>query len=228
MIQLQKEDANKKLKDYENEKIYIAINGALNTIRLSKSPQINSTEFLYNKNPKQYNKDDIRNLIKAFNVNTIFFEQENFCYAKDVIINLKLSYDEELKAIDFPFAKKLIFLTRVTKSEAFLYLVKKQKYIVLACVSENEFLNIDIFKDETINRLPIFTNSNEIRAYALKHPENTKKYKPLMMKFKDIQKIAEKDKNGIIINPQSTEIKGRNFRLDISPELLNYIKKISL
>lgn len=217
------QEINKLFSEVERKEIYIKIDISTSALRISTEPSTSQNEILYSTHPKVWQKFEILSLIKAFNINCIFVDDKVFFAEAIENLHLKKAYEEELRALDFPYSKKLIYLTRATKSGAFLRLLSKQKYIALAMPDE-EKLDLNLYVDECIDRIPVFTSSAEAAAYAkMIKEENVKEYKNLLIKFKDIMHFAEKFNCGIIINPATPNIKGKSFQFDATPEVLKSI-----
>ena len=221
-------DDNEFIDEIENTPIYVYINGAKDSLRIAYDlDKINKYEYLYSNHKQIWTKKDIGEIIKAFNISDIELPNKKKLSKNLFIKDVSLPYEENLRTIKTYYFKKLIYLIRKTGAESFLYLLTTRKILILCKPSDNKEINLDYYIDKNITSefpvIPIFSDSNTLRAYLKNNKDINEEYKPLLMKFTDAMHHANELKTGLCIDPDSYLIKNKNFSLLISPKLRDYI-----
>lgn len=231
-----KEEINKHFSELENMACYIYISGIDDLLyitdkKLTDEDKENKRLYIFSENSYVWEKKDICELIDAFYIKVIIFPDGKAVKTQEFKINRPLNYIDNLKRVQAPYIKKIIFLEKKTRAESLLYLLSHKNFIVLAKPSSPKSIEIDIYTEENHDNingsyLPAFSDSDTLREFLKNKKDNEciKDYKPLLMKFSEIARYTKKNETcSIYINPVSYSIKNKNFTFKISPQLLFYI-----
>lgn len=227
---MDKKEVNDLFNSISSIPVYIYINSQIDillisTELLSEEEEQRKKYILFSKTAKVWDKNDVIEIVKAFNIQLVIFPNNKPLKSVYFLPNRNLKYDEALNEYIFSYGKKIIFLIKKTRSEAFLRILSKKKFIVLAKPNEKN-INIDIFVTDIDGRkyIPCFGDSNFLRAFLEKN-ENIKDYKPYILSFSKLTSIAKHCNLDVYINPFSYNIKGKDFSLIVSIDLIKYINE---
>lgn len=224
---------SKVVKQLEEQDICVYLHERVDKLTIALIPQ-NIADTVMIAKPQTWRKDELKKMISAFNIQDItVITDEIHELIKDDFGPFVTYEMDAVGAYRTKYVKKIIFLIKKQKYKSLIYLLFKERYIVLAKADNKENLScglkIIFYEREDADKgkvVPVFTDSFELSSYLLKfdQDEYLKEYKPLLLSYKQI--IANiKDDCGLFINPQQKDIKGVNFCFYISSKIISKQKK---
>lgn len=204
--------------------------------RFTNENKANTGEICFSQTSDTWSREDVRKLIEFLEIKKIYFPGRIFVdNMKYVVEPINKPYPLQLKDISWNYRNKLIFLLKLKKGVGItvsrLKLLKNQKYIVLAKINKTniEFYQCDSYntsKRTLSNFIPIFTSLELTDRFIEEHKDDAlMEYKPLILNYKRIEKIAIKNKQDICINCSSPSLKQKDFSYNLSYEFITDLKK---
>jgi hypothetical protein len=224
------EDNN--IKQILKQELFVYINKKIDIMKLS-TVKLNDENYIPILNSKQlWSKKELGDVIKLFNIRRIEYADSNSQIPlSELYIRRTESYERAIKSCHHMYIKKIIFLLKKTLNLAYLKILEKQKYIILAKADSDKGTVIDFFCMKKTKIIPIFSDSSEVEAFFItldkKAEDIQNEYSSLNIRFKDLYKLMiEKYKDyALLIDPSGTIIKNFSFSMLLNRKLLNYMRK---
>jgi hypothetical protein len=224
------EDNN--IKQILKQELFVYINKKIDIMKLS-TVKLNDENYIPILNSKQlWSKKELGDVIKLFNIRRVEYADSNSQIPlSELYIRRTESYERAIKSCHHMYIKKIIFLLKKTLNLAYLKILEKQKYIILAKADSDKGTVIDFFCMKKTKIIPIFSDSSEVEAFFItldkKAEDIQNEYSSLNIRFKDLYKLMiEKYKDySLLIDPSGTIIKNFSFSMLLNRKLLNYMRK---
>ena len=223
---------NNNIKEMLQQELFVYINKKIDIMKLS-TVELKEENYIPILESKQiWSKKELGDVIKLLNIRRIEYNDDNSQIPlSELYIKRTESYERAIKTCHHMYIKKIIFLLKKTLNLAYLKILEKQKYIILAKADSDKGTVIDFFCMKKTKIIPIFSDSSEVEAFFIaldkKAEDIQNEYSSLNIRFKDLYKLMiEKYKDySLLIDPSGVEIKNFSFSMLLNRKLLNYMKK---